>query len=251
MPDNEDFRTCVICGKSLYLYDNFYIKRRYKDAPIRYDTSCKLCRKAKNDAYRAKNREQIRAKQREWDRNNADKIATARKKRRIRLSPEELTEHHRREDAAHYRLRERRIVEFLKEHGQPPACGCGCGEPVNFNYQGRPNKFVNGHQNFGRKFDRSESITKQDLVPLSKFREFVRNYRTKHGLTNAEVAMKGGWDPLYLDDVLYNKKRKYGLDKTEVDHFLRRLHGMAAPPTKWQLKQFELSNRRWRSTEPT
>jgi hypothetical protein len=90
-----------------------------------------------------------------------------------------------------------------------------------------------------------------DLVPLNKFREFVRTYRSKHGLTTEAVAMKGGWDPRQLDDVLYNKKRKYGLDKTEVDHFLRRLHGMAAPPTKWQLKQFKGAEAAHRSTEPT
>ena len=251
MPDNEDFKTCVNCNQSLYLYDNFYIKRRHKNDAVRYDSKCKVCRKKKNDEYRAKNRENIRAKQREWDRNNAEKIATTRKQRKMRYSTEELMAFRSRQDKANYKLRDKRIVEYMEEHGKPPNCDCGCGEPVGFNYKGKPNQFVNSHQNRGRKFDRAESAARMDLVPLNKFREFVRNYRAKHSLTNAEVAMKGGWDPLYLDDVLYNKKRKYGLDKVEVDHFLRRLHGMAAPPTKWQMKQFEISNRRWRSTEPT
>ena len=249
MQDNE-FRTCVSCNQNLYLYDNFFIKRRHKDDPVRYDTSCKECRKEKNRAYREKNREKVRSKQREWDNKNREKIATSRKKRKLKLTVEELQDFRSRNDQAHYRMRERRIVAFLNENKTPPECNCGCGEHVDFDYHGNPNLFVNGHQNRGRSMPRTAFMAKRDLVDLQKFRDFIKDYRTKNGLTNAEVSKKGGWDPLYLDDVLYSKKRKYGIDKIEVDHFLRRLHGMAAPPTKWQLKQFEASNRAYRSTEP-
>jgi len=42
--------------------------------------------------------------------------------------------------------RQRRIDDYLAENGNPPPCGCGCGEPVGFDPSGLPRTYLANHQ---------------------------------------------------------------------------------------------------------
>jgi len=42
--------------------------------------------------------------------------------------------------------KQRRIDDWIAEHGDPPPCACGCGKPVRFDASALPRKYATGHQ---------------------------------------------------------------------------------------------------------
>lgn len=137
----------------------------------------------------------------------------------------------------------------------PPACACGCGEPVHFCTRG-PNKYVNrAHVAWDRsasgsseaaKLARREMQLKRN-IPIEKWRAAVRKIKAERGWTCEEIAHRGGWSLNNYRSWMYST-RVNTIGQTGVD-FLRRLAGLPAPATAWQIRQRDESAKRMRKNQ--
>lgn len=212
-------------------------------------SSCKECRKAATDEWRAANKDRLREKKREYDRKTAKERNARRREKRKQLTPEQVEAEKQRQRDSVTRTRERRVAEYLAEHGEPPMCECGCGEHVKFSHWGKPNRFVIGH-----KIDVEKMLDKQyedHYIPVERVREALNKIRQERGWTVKELAEQAGLSLPHMRSVLYSKKqfKKYGFDAKWIENMFRRIQGMPAPPTSYMLKTFTEVERRYRETE--
>ena len=227
---------CPKCEQDLPA-DQFYFR-----PDGRPETGCRACRKEARRVWREANRDRVRDKQREWDRRNADKNNAKRRKRRTEWTAEQLEAEAERTRRSTERTRERRIAEY----GPPPACACGCGEPVLFDYLGRPNRYL-----FGHKVDVDKMLSIQyenHYIPAERVRAALQDLRAERGWTVRELAERGGLAYTHMKSVLYDRRtaNRFGYDAVWVEHLFRRLNGLAAPPTTYMLRRHAETERRER-----
>ena len=168
-------------------------------------------------------------------------------RRRRGLTEEQKAAEKRQQQESLARLKQRRISEYLAEHGNPPLCECGCGDRVNFSSLGRPNRYINGH-----KIDVDGMLGKQyenHYIPAERVREALGKIREERGWTVKQLAEQAGISHGHMKVVLYSqtKYKKYGFDVAWVENVFRRLKGLSAPPTSYMLKQFKESDKRYKS----
>ena len=227
-------RTCKACGETKP--ETEY----YRKAPERLDTQCKACRYKKNLEYRRINRDKVRAKQREWDRNNAEKISKKRQERLALLSDEERAAISRKTNEGFRRLADKKKREYLEEHGQTPLCLCGCGEHVGFNDKGRVNRYINGHQVVAIPGHINDRFDMRERIPIERVREALQRIRNERGWSVAELAERAGLSLTHMQGILYDKRKwnKYGIDRTLVEQMFRRIQGLPTVPSSYMLKQY-------------
>lgn len=235
--------TCPTCKQELP-EDAFWVS----SSSGRRESSCKACRKVANREWRNKNKERYLASRREYDRKTAKERNTRRRARKKNLTPEQAAAEKQRQRESMARTRERRVAEYLAEHGNPPVCECGCGEYVNFTYVGKPNRYVIGHKiDIDKMLD---SQYKNNYIPVKRVREALQKIKAERGWTIKELAEHAGVSNSHMKTILYDntKYRKYGFEAQWVENMFRRLQGMSAPPTTYMLKQFKVVERRYRET---
>ena len=117
----------------------------------------------------------------------------------------------------------------------PPACRCGCGEPVRFGVNGGLNLYLNtAHDKWDTSTRRRLHAPKYpDLVEHAVFVEMVQRVRVAKGWTVEETAIRGGWSPGRLSGVLYGS-RQQRIRLATARPFLRRLGGLAGPMSEWE-----------------
>lgn len=156
------------------------------------------------------------------------------------------------------RRRERNMQEYLSVHGVPPLCECGCGVRVNFGAKGTPNRFAGpGHQSrlnpeqrsqmFAEK--RAEYRERSGAIPIEDFVAAVRQLKEKEGLTWEELAERSGTSRGHLLNLIYNKNEVKSVGREWGTNFFKRLAGMPAPPSKYQLSKIKAKNKALRETE--
>jgi len=200
---------------------------------------CKQCRKTANIAWRAANKDRVRAKQREYDRKTAEKRNALRRQKRAAMTPEQVEKEKQRQKDSIARTKQRRIAEYLEEHGQPPLCECGCGKTVNFGGNGRPNKYINGHKiNFD---DMLDIQYENHYIPLERLRDALNKVRQENDWTVKELAERAGISYSHMRSILYDKKqfRRYGFEAVWVENLFKRIKGLPAPPTSYMIKQYK------------
>lgn len=208
----------------------------------RPETGCKPCRREARRVWREANRDRVRDKQREWDRRTAEQRNAERRKRRTQWTPEQVAAEAERTRLSVERTRERRIAE----HGPPPDCACGCGQPVLFDYLGRPNRYLIGHK---VDVDKMLAIQYADhYIPADRVREALQAVRAENGWTVRELAEHGGLAFTHMKSVLYDRRvaSRFGYDVVWVEHLFRRLKGLPAPPTTYMLRHHDETERRER-----
>ena len=118
----------------------------------------------------------------------------------------------------------------------PPACKCGCGEPVRFR-SNKPNVYVNrAHYYWDRNYRGGHPHG--PVIEKEKFRTAITTIRNEKGWSLAETARRGGWSTNHLKAVLYGDG-KYVLEKT-VRLFLRRLAGLPTEMSARQKREWEV-----------
>ena len=137
-----------------------------------------------------------------------------------------------------------RLVHNVEAWGDafPPACACGCGEPVRHKIVGGFNKYINlQHQAWDLQAQRSEQITeiwkfrRGDNIPIEDFRRAVFQIKDKKGWRLNDMAQTGGVSRGWLMSYLYDKRVK-SIGRQIATDFLRRLAGLASPPSSYQLR---------------
>lgn len=135
-------------------------------------------------------------------------------------------EYARTEGAKKRKLRKQeRINDYIERFGNPK-CQCGCGRSVNFDFDGRPYKFVNGH-----------SGDLEERVPNDKVIEVMNRLKTEKNLTAKEMAEICGLPIYQMQKYLYKRKSNIGIPKKEVEHILRRLAGLPTQMTSYELER--------------
>jgi hypothetical protein len=228
-------RSCSDCKLELS-EDKFYVKN--KDTG-RLDKTCKECRLAKNREYRSTNPDKYRNSKSDWDKRNKALISERRKERLKSLSEEEYKAHRERQNKNSERMRERRIKEYFDSHESAPTCECGCGNVVNFDAKGKPYRFINGHQ-ASIAIDATNKRFKEQGIPINVFREAVRGYCQRHGLSLAAFARKAGCEYKYLHELMYKKTRRY-VPKVYVEQVNARLEGRSRVPTQSEKQRIQKS----------
>lgn len=130
----------------------------------------------------------------------------------------------------------------------PPACGCGCGEPVSL-YRwsggvGTPAAYVNrAHASWARTKEDYErqgagvSAARRRIhqergdIPIEDFRAAVRRIKGQRQLTWVKLAEAGGVSPSQLNMWMFGKGRDW-VTREATTLFLRRLAGLGTPATK-------------------
>lgn len=132
----------------------------------------------------------------------------------------------------------------------PPACECGCGEPVRYSRYG-PQKFVNrAHSYWHRKYVSYGFMVQQEKLKYiegDRFAAALRRIMADKGYSQRELARRGGWQYGEVTNFLYGRKTR--ITETRAKSFLRRVAGLAEPLTPHQIKLAERKSRRLRVLE--
>jgi AraC-like DNA-binding protein len=228
-----DTKVCLACGEAKPL-DDYWLKEGRRPYP-----RCKPCHKAKTDEWRRANAERVKEKKREYDRRTATKRNARRRKERAALTDEEKAARRTRQAEASRRMREKRIAEYLDEHGTPPCCACGCGQHVNFNDKGRPNEFLNGHH-LPDEAPLRDWMEERYRIPKQRVVDALQKIRKERGWTVQELADRAGVSRTHLQDILYSKEKgKIGMDPVLIENMFRRIQGMPAPASKYQIRRIQ------------
>ena len=225
--------TCSTCKQNLS-EDMFWKKSNGNK-----ESSCKICRKAANRAWREANKEQHLAKRREYDRKTAKKRNADRRAKKKTLSDEQLEHERKRQSDSMKRTKERRIAEYIEKHGSAPLCECGCGQNVNFDCIGKPNKYIIGHMIDLQKM--LDTKFANHYIPAERVRDDLYKIRVERGWTVKVLAEHAGLSLSHMRTVLYDKKQfdKYGFEVQWVENMFRRLNDLPAPPTTYMLKKYK------------
>lgn len=144
-----------------------------------------------------------------------------------------MTEEERREHDEYVRQRRLRrrvnvIEEYLREHGGPPLCACGCGSEVNFDTYGRPNQYTYGHR--GQiTYEKAVQARWGDRVPADKFRVVIRRLLDNRGWNLRDLSEKAEVEYDELRRVMYSNTRS--VSKPWVTKMLRNLSQAPRVPT--------------------
>ncbi len=153
----------------------------------------------------------ITARRRELyaQRSEAQKAADAEKRRQSRA-----------------RRRERRIAEY----GKPPACECGCGLPVGFNREGRPNRYAVGHYLPDGDAARGMQFN-GERVPTARAAAALEKLRVQHGWSVHRMAKLGGVNYSTLHKIMRDPHyaREHGVDADMLRRMLIKLSGRERP----------------------
>jgi hypothetical protein len=215
-------KVCKGCSESLPETE-FYVKDK---STGRRDGLCKTCRYKKNEIYRHNNRAKTNRQRLNWYYQNSEKVNSRRRSRRLE-DPEYRQRQMEQQAAASARHRQKNIDAFLASGRPMPECECGCGQLVNFNEKGKPNRCVLGHSGNDGPF-----------ISIEKFRSVLADLRNQKGWSVPELAEHGGLSAQQLRLILYSHTRyKRGINKEFATNFLRRCAGLPAPATPYQLKK--------------
>lgn len=137
--------------------------------------------------------------------------------------------------------RAKKIAHYLATHGTPPNCECGCGNAVNFDQAGKPNRYIHGHY---RNADTTAATAARlkDTIPIADFRDAVRRISTTRGWTLKEIAYRGGLDASNLYAIMYRSDRR-SVSRTWARDFFTRLAGGATTPTPAMMRRMKQANR--------
>jgi len=190
-------------------------------------------RNAQRRARYARNTEEARRKKRERYRNRTEEKKKADAERVKLLRAEQRT---------------KKIEAYLTEHGSVPECQCGCGQPVEFNRFGKPNKFIARHY-VPENGENHKSQYSGHRIPTHKARVALENLRRKNGWSIQQMATLGGIKRGTLWCILKktNYANEYGVDAEMIRSLLRNLSGLKSTPTE---KEYKKINERYRQTEP-
>jgi len=149
--------------------------------------------------------------------------------------------------------RQRLIDEYVAANGHP-VCECGCGTVCGFDSSDRPYRFVRAHNFTDEARSRAAALTPgsvpvEECIEIEKFRAAVRKLKDEKGWTLADVGDRGGIGVDHMKVLMYAKARRH-VSKEWAENFLRRVYGMGAPPTAYQQRDMEQSNKRHKSTKP-
>lgn len=133
-----------------------------------------------------------------------------------------------------YKYRADAIARYLVEHGSPPPCECGCGEPVNFDQNGRPNRFVNHH--FKADPTIATSVRLGDTIPIERIRAATRQIKEARGWTWDDVAERAGMSKGHVTSMMFGKTQRTVTRKWAKGYFTR-LAGGATIPTPHQRRR--------------
>lgn len=136
----------------------------------------------------------------------------------------------------HEAYRQRNIAKYLSEHGGLPSCECGCGNPVRFNANGKPCRFIIHHQpKHGLELGRQRAG--KELIPLDDFRRAMFKLKAHTNETWKQIAERGGISHTHLNSLMYGNSGKRNVGKEWTTHFMRRLAGLPAPASRFQKRQ--------------
>jgi hypothetical protein len=142
---------------------------------------------------------------------------------------------------------ERKRAQWLAEHGETPFCQCGCGERVKLDANGRPRKYA-GKNHHMRTRQAHERLSARSLefheqrrerdgsIPIEKFRAACKQLKEDKGWSWKKLATEGGINPNYMRALMHDKRLK-SVSREWATNFFRRTAGLAAPPSKYQLKR--------------
>jgi hypothetical protein len=208
----SDGDPCRACGSTVHGY--------YKPS----DRVCRRCRQERNRRWDTANRDRVRESRRRYEEECRADLREQAQARIEALPPEERARRKALQDDARSRMRERRVAAYLSEHGTAPPCECGCGQPVAFSSEGRPNRFLRGH------FipDRSTLIDaryKGDRIPIRQVRVHLEALRVRNGWTLTEMAARARMPLSTLRSLLRapNRATRYGVDAAIVRRILETL----------------------------
>lgn len=150
-----------------------------------------------------------------------------------------------REKAAEHsrRYRERKLAQYVAEHGAMPQCECGCGTEVGMAADGKPYRFKNGHRM--RMPDRIEALRihsrerwdDRNSIDRDVFFTKLNELRVAKGMTWPELCEKIGTTNDTLQGMRYSKKRRR-VSKRWATAVLQRLASQAATPTRAQRERW-------------
>lgn len=142
-----------------------------------------------------------------------------------------------------------------------PACECGCGEPVPFTSTSAvPQRFVNrahvtwwkqdtGQYSQMLRVRAEKRRNSADAIPIEDFRRVVRKMRADKGWSIDEICERGGWNIGQWSSYMYDSDRYFTIGREVATHFFRRLAGLGAPPSSWQLKCLTKTDRKVKLTD--
>ncbi len=138
-----------------------------------------------------------------------------------------------------YRDRKRRSCEAWGDPF-PPACICGCGEPVGFDQYG-PKDYVNQrHMYWLREFSGYYGLLgrgEEGVVEVTRLGAACKKIMKDKGWTSRELAERGGMGHGHLNQWLYPGRGKEYVERGVAEGFLKRVAGIPTPPTPWQVRQ--------------
>lgn len=133
------------------------------------------------------------------------------------------------------RWRERKIAAYLAEHGSAPECGCGCGEPVNFDDSAKPYRYrFNHHVRVNGAGRRVTEARLKDNLDIADVRKAFRDIKERRNMTWNEMARTIGISLNHMTYFMYGSQRTVGREWTR--NALLRLAGKATPPTVYERK---------------
>lgn len=139
----------------------------------------------------------------------------------------------------------------MSEVRPAPLCRCGCGERVGttkgaYNAYATPGCVMRLPENRQRiSIARAKAHELQRVrdgrIPIEEFRSAIEKLRGSRGMTNKELANSGGASLNHFNYLLYNRRVR-SVDREWTTYFFRRLAGLSAPATTWQISQMKRSN---------
>jgi DNA-binding XRE family transcriptional regulator len=146
-------------------------------------------------------------------------------------------------------IRQEKIKQYLSDNENPPTCLCGCGQYVNFNRHGKPNKYCYNHFKSNDSRAQEAQFAGQHRIPTEKVRQALEKLRIKHGWSIQQMAKLGGVSKSTLWSILRdpNYAKEYGVDAEMIRCLLRRLSGIREPLSN---EEYAKINSRYRQTEP-
>lgn len=137
-----------------------------------------------------------------------------------------------------------RLVQQVNswENTFPPACACGCGDPVRISMTRGPNKYINGqHMSWDQQSMKSEQFKAIHVktreahgIPIEQFRAALRKIKAQKGMTWAQMAEAGGQSRGWIMSYMFDHKRLVSINKDTATLFLQKLAGVGTPPSKHQ-----------------